>query len=84
MLGRVKAENGEPRIWGAPFAAANVYLLETEGFGGNLTLQAGWGWRGKNARLLRAGIFYSNGLSSSFVLEDRNEQQLGFGIWHDF
>jgi hypothetical protein len=72
------------RIWGAPFAAANLYLLEQEDFGGNLTLQAGWGWRGKNARLLRAGVFYSNGLSNSFVLEDRNEQQFGFGIWHDF
>jgi hypothetical protein len=61
-----------------------VYLLETEDFGGNLTLQAGWGWRGKNARLLRFGVFYSNGLSNNLVLDDPNEQQLGFGIWHDF
>jgi hypothetical protein len=72
------------RIWGAPFAAANVYLLENEDFGGNLTLQAGWSWRGKNARLLRLGLFYSNGLSNIFDAQDRNEQQFGFGLWHDF
>ncbi len=72
------------RIWGAPFAAANVYLLEVDDFGGNLTLQAGWAWRGKNARLLRTGLFYSNGLSNSLVPADRNEQQIGFGLWHDF
>ena len=35
------------RIWGAPFAAANVYLLETDSFGGNVTLEAGWCSRGK-------------------------------------
>jgi len=72
------------RIWGGPFAAANVYLLEAEDYGGNLTLEAGWCWRGKNARLLRTGLFYSNGLTSSSALEDRTEQQIGFGFWYDF
>jgi hypothetical protein len=70
-------------ILGAPFAAANVYLLEREDFGGSLTLQAGWGWRGKNARLLRVGLFYSNGTSNHALLDDRNEQLFGFGFWQD-
>ena len=35
------------RIWGGPFAAANVYLLEADDYGGNLTLEAGWCWRGR-------------------------------------
>jgi hypothetical protein len=72
------------RIWGAPFAAANVYFLEAEDYSGNLMLQAGWGWRGKNARLLRAGLFYSTGLTNSSALEGRTEQQIGIGFWHDF
>jgi len=72
------------RIWGAPFAAANVYLLEAEDYRGNLMLQAGWGWRGKNARLLRAGLFYATGLTNSSALEGRTEQQIGIGLWHDF
>ena len=71
------------RIVGAPFAAANLYLLEREDFGGSLTLQGGWCWRGKNARLLRVGLFYSNGTSNQALLDDRNEQLFGFGIWHD-
>jgi hypothetical protein len=75
---------GDARLVRQSLTAANVYLLEAEDFGGSLNLQAGWGWRGKNARLLRAGVFYSNGLSNSFVPEDRNEQQFGFGIRHDF
>jgi hypothetical protein len=72
------------RLWGAPFAAVNVYLLDAGNYSGNVTAHAGWCWRGKNARLLRGGLFYSNGLSSSYVLPDHNEQLVGFGIWRDY
>jgi hypothetical protein len=72
------------RLWGSPFAAANVYLLEQENYGGNLMLQAGWLWRGRDARMLRVGVFYSNGLSNSSVLVNANEQQIGFGLWRDY
>ena len=72
------------RVWGAPFAAGNVYLIEPGDFGGMLTLQAGWAWRGEDTRLLRVGVFYSNGRSHSFVMDNQNKQYIGFGIWHDF
>lgn len=72
------------RLWGSPFAAANVYLLESENYGGNLMLQAGWLWRGKDARMLRVGVFYSNGLSNSSALANATEQQIGFGLWRDY
>ena len=52
------------RLWGSPFAAANVYLLESENFGGNLTLQAGWLWRGRNVHA-----------AGRFVLFERPFQQ---------
>ena len=47
-------------------------------------LQAGWLWRGKNARMLRIGLFYSNGLTNSAALENYTEQQIGFGLWRDY
>jgi hypothetical protein len=72
------------RFWGAPFVAANVYLLETNNFGGNLNLQAGWAWRGGNGQLLRIGGFYTDGFTSNFALNDGNEQKVGLGGWYDF
>lgn len=72
------------RIWGAPFAAANVHLFEADDFGGSLNVQAGWGWRGRNARLLRVGAFYSYGRSGGLVLNDSNAHNYGFGFWYDF
>jgi hypothetical protein len=72
------------RILGAPFAAANVYLLEADDFAGSVTLEAGWGWRGKTAQLLRFGVFYSYGRSTSLVLNDAKTENYGFGLWHDF
>jgi hypothetical protein len=70
-------------ILGAPFLAANAYLREEVNFGGTVTLQGGWSWRGGNGRLLRLGVQYSNGMSSQFTLYDQHEQQIGFGIWLD-
>lgn len=69
---------------GSPFVAANGYLREEVDFGGTFTLQAGWAWRKKRGRLFRIGMHYANGMSNHFALHDRHEQQLGFGIWHDF
>lgn len=70
-------------ILGAPFLAANAYLRQEVDFGGTVTLQGGWSWRGGNGRLLRIGGQYSNGMSSQLVLYDKHEQQVGFGIWLD-
>ena len=66
------------RVWPLPRSQRQLHSVPDP------FLQVGWGWRGKNARLLRAGVFYANGLSNHLVLKDRNEQQFGFGSWHDF
>lgn len=71
-------------ILGAPFLAANVLLREEVDFGGTFTLQGGWAWRKRRGRMLRLGMHYSNGMTNHFALHDLHEQQLGFGIWHDF
>jgi hypothetical protein len=71
-------------IMGAPFLAANALLREEVDFGGTFTLQGGWAWRKRNGRLFRIGGHYANGKSNQFALQDTHEQQVGFGIWHDF
>lgn len=71
-------------LMGAPFVAANAYLREEVDFGGTFTFQAGWAWRKSRGRLCRVGLHYANGKSNHFALHDRHEQQVGFGIWHDF
>lgn len=71
---------------GEPFFAVNGHLREEVNFGGGLTAQAGWAWRGDgpSRRLFRMGLHYYNGESPQFSFFDDFEQQLGFGVWYDF
>lgn len=84
QLGAEFAPEMPTRLWGAPFAASNLQLLETNVVRGTFTLQAGWAWRGEDTRLLRIGLFYLNGRSNNLASLDESDQQLGFGVWHDF
>jgi len=70
---------------GAPFVAVNVHLREEVEYGGGITVQAGWAWRGDTSpNMMRVGIHYYNGESNQFSLFDEHEQQLGFGLWYDY
>ncbi|MBI3462673.1 MAG: DUF1207 domain-containing protein [Planctomycetes bacterium] len=71
---------------GAPFLAVNAHLQEEVYFGGNLTAQAGWQWRGADSgSLLRAGVQYFTGQSNQYQFFQRDsEQQIGAGLWYDF
>lgn len=72
-------------IRGAPFFAINAHLRQELNFGGNLTVQTGWAWRGdEDGRLIRAGLHYFNGSSNHFAFYQVYEQQIGFGLWYDF
>jgi hypothetical protein len=73
-------------IRGEPFLAVNALLREEVNFGGGLTAQAGWAWRGdgRSGRLFRIGLHYYNGESPQFSFFDNFEQQIGFGIWYDY
>lgn len=70
--------------WGAPFLAVNSRLREEVDFGGNLTAQAGWQWRGPTGRLLRLGFHYFNGHSDQFQFHEQFEEQYAVGLWYDF
>lgn len=73
-------------LGGAPFAAGNVHLREEVDFGGNITLQAGWAWRGHNSQdgALRTGLYFYDGKSPQFSFFDEHERQIGWGLWYDF
>jgi hypothetical protein len=73
-------------VRGAPFLAINGHLREELGFGGNVSAQAGWAWKGKGlgAGTLRTGLHYYNGGSPQFSFYRESEQQLGWGLWYDF
>jgi hypothetical protein len=78
------APSGPTGIHGAPFFAINGHIREEVNFGGALTAQMGWAWVGNRGKMLRAGVHYYNGKSNEYSFFDRFEQQLGFGLWHDF
>ncbi len=69
---------------GAPFAAVNGHLREEADFGGNVTVEAGWAWRGPSGHLLRVGLHYLNGKSNQFQFFRRHEEQIGLGLWFDY
>ncbi len=69
---------------GAPFMAVNGHLHQEVNFGGNLTVQAGWAWRGDTGRLFRMGLHYLNGKSDQAQFYREFEQQIGAGLWYDF
>ncbi len=73
-------------IRGAPFLAINGHLREELGFGGNVSAQTGWAWKGKGlgAGTLRTGLHYYNGGSPQFSFYRESEQQIGWGLWYDF
>ena len=73
-------------VRGAPFLAINGHLREELGFGGNVSAQAGWAWKGKGlgAGTLRTGLHYYNGGSPQFSFYRESEQQIGWGLWYDF
>ncbi len=70
--------------WGSPFAAVNGHLHQEDNFGGNLSLQAGWQWRGRTGHVLRTGVQYFNGMSDDSQFYNRFEQYVGFGLWYDY
>jgi hypothetical protein len=74
-----------PTGWeGAPFMAVNGHLREENNYGGNLTVEAGWQWRGQTGHLFRTGLYYFNGMSDETEFFNKSEQLIGGGVWFDY
>jgi len=75
---------GPSGVCGAPFFAINGHLREEVDFGGGLTVQTGWQWRGRTGHLLRAGMHYFNGMSNQRQFFTNHEELIGLGVWYDY
>ena len=69
---------------GTPFLAVNTHLREEHDFGGDLTSQAGWLWRGIAGQTMRLGAHYFTGKSSQYQFYRDSDNQMGMGLWYDF
>ncbi|NQU24975.1 MAG: DUF1207 domain-containing protein [Candidatus Nealsonbacteria bacterium] len=69
---------------GTPFLAVNGEIREEVDYGGSVTLQTGWQWRGEDGHLMRLGLHCFNGMSNQFQFHREHEQQLGVGLWYDY
>ncbi len=71
-------------IRGAPFFAVNGRIRQEVDFGGNLTAQTGWQWRGETGHLFRFGFHYLNGKTDVYQFFREHEEQFALGIWYDY
>ncbi|MCC7476141.1 MAG: DUF1207 domain-containing protein [Pirellulales bacterium] len=84
QFGTELARPGPTGPAGTPFFAINGHLREEVDFGGDLSTQVGWLWRGNSGQVVRTGFHYYNGKSSQYQTFNQFEQQFGFGMWFDF
>ncbi len=84
QFGTEYAKPGPTGTRGTPFLAVNGHLLEEHNFGGSVSAQAGWLWRGQTGQVMRLGAHFYNGKSSQYQTFDDSEQQVGAGLWYDF
>jgi hypothetical protein len=84
QFGTELARPGPTSIYGTPFLALNGHIREELDFGGDITAQTGWLWRGRSGQVTRFGVHYFNGKSSQYQIFDNFEQQIGVGLWYDF
>jgi hypothetical protein len=84
QFGAELSRPGPTGFRGTPFIATNAHLREEVDFSGDWTLQTGWLWRGDTGSTLRLGVHYMNGKSTQYQYFNRNEEQVGLGLWCDF
>ena len=71
--------------WGKPFLAVNGMLRQELNYGGNVTAQAGWFWRGRaSEKLYRIGVEYLYGSDPQYEFTFYNQNRFGVGMWYDF
>ncbi|MFZ1937414.1 MAG: DUF1207 domain-containing protein [Thermoguttaceae bacterium] len=71
-------------IGGTPFFAINGHLRQENNYSGNLSVQTGWAWRGRDGHLLRTGMQYFNGMSDHYEFYNTFEEEIGWGLWYDY
>jgi hypothetical protein len=84
QFGTELSHPGPTGLHGSPFFALNARMRQEIDFGGDVTAQTGWLWRGITGKTFRLGAHYYNGHSSQAQFYQTSEQQIGIGLWYDF
>lgn len=84
QFGTELSRPGPTGLHGSPFFALNGRSRQELDFGGDVTAQTGWLWRGITGKTFRLGGHYYNGHSSQAQFYRTSEQQIGLGLWYDF
>jgi hypothetical protein len=84
QFGNELSKPGPTGFHGSPFLAINGRMREEHNYGGDLTTQTGWMWRGIDGKTFRLGGHYYNGKSSQYQFYKKFEEQVGIGLWYDF
>jgi hypothetical protein len=84
QFGTELAQAGPTGLRGTPFFAVNAHLRQEVDFGGDISTQLGWLWRGNSGQVMRLGLHYFNGKSSQYQTFNQFEEQIGLGLWYDF
>jgi len=71
-------------MFGSPFFAVNGRIRQEVAYGGAISAQTGWQWRGEDGNLFRLGFLYFNGKSDSCQFFNEHEELMGVGAWYDF
>ena len=72
-------------LYGSPFAAMNVRLMQEKDYDGNICLQLGWQKRGSRNQLFRIGVQYFGGVREQYeYILARHEHKIGIAMWYDF
>ena len=84
QFGTELSQPGPTGFHGTPFFAVNGHFREEVDWGGDVSSQFGWLWRGNSGQVLRLGLHYFNGKSSQYQIFNQFEEQIGVGMWYDF
>jgi hypothetical protein len=84
QFGNELSRSGPTGLAGTPFLAVNGRLRQEADYGGDVTAQSGWLWRGDTGKAFRLGAHYYNGKSSQAQFFKNSEEQVGMGLWYDF
>ena len=84
QFGNELSHPGPTGLHGTPFVAVNGRMRQEVDYGGDVTVQSGWLWRGDTGKVFRLGGHYYNGKSSQSQFFDTSEEQVGMGLWYDF
>lgn len=73
-----------PGVHGSPFAAVHFNWNQENDWNTYVAFEAGWQWKTLYQHTLRTGLYMMSGHADQYQFYNRQEKQIGYGIWFDF